>query len=511
MAKNNSHCVINIDTGAIQFNGLTITLRPKTFELLVLLAKTPGKVHSKAQILETVWPDSVVEEQVIFQSINEIRKEFDASEIIKTFPKKGYAWHYPNTTVAVEQYPTHPHEISSIFTFFKSKIVFVVAFVLLIVASFYFFIDIPKPGQGVNTSISVAKAIKSIDRKNLQHEGVLILPFDVSLLQSSDKWLRYGAMQGVIDKIQPVEGLTLFQLEDVIEIVNRLSQEEQGDISRLFDKSGASIILETRISGVPGDYNIVYTVYTPRTVDTKSLNVKDISEAINLLAQEFNQVTASTTVINLESIDSKLQDGLIAKAIRLLEVNDLESALPFLESAIVSDKTNLYAHYLFSKVALNLGKIDLALESSKSALALGLESNKAKYFNRLLFVFATASFIQKDYEVAEQSLKKAALESEESKDWLYFSYTQSMLGKLHQYSNNYNDAKSYFDSALKYQELLKCPMGVAQTNLDLAEFYITQDRLDLAKSSIKISETLIEEHNLTNIKNDLLVIKSKLD
>ncbi|TMP76932.1 hypothetical protein CWC05_21090, partial [Pseudoalteromonas ruthenica] len=90
----------------IELNGSKIILRPKTFELLVLLAKAPGKVISKAQILESVWPDSVVEEQVIFQSINEIRKEFDSSEIIKTFPKKGYAWSCPNTTIVSEQFAT---------------------------------------------------------------------------------------------------------------------------------------------------------------------------------------------------------------------------------------------------------------------------------------------------------------------------------------------------------------------------------------------------------------------
>ena len=53
-------------------------------------------------------------------------------------------------------------------------------------------------------------------------------------------------------------------------------------------------------------------------------------------------------------------------------------------------------------------------------------------------------------------------------------------------------------------------MGVAQTNLDLAEFYIAQDKLDLAKSSIQISESLIEEHKLIDIENDLSAIKHRL-
>lgn len=512
MAELDSYCVINIDTRVIEFNGSTIILRPKTFELLVLLAKTPGKVISKAQILESVWQDSVVEEQVIFQSINEIRKEFDSSEIIKTFPKKGYAWHEPNTSIISEQFVAKPKDSkNSTISFSNSSSVIVLVVITLLVTSFYLLHDVPKPVQNLRvttTEIQTERALQSITEN---HEGVLILPFNVSLLQDSEKWLRYGAMQGVIDQIQPVQGITLFQLEDVLEIVNRLSIDERSHISNLFDKSGASIILETKISGVPGDYNIVFSVYTPRSVDTKSLNVKDINEGINLLAQEFNKATSPMTSISTESMNSKLRDSLIAKAIRLLEENDPESALAFLESAVASDKANLYASYLYSKVALNLGKVDLALESSSSALAHVQGGDKVKYDNRLLFIFATASFIQKNYEVAEQSLQKAALESEESKDWLYFSYTQSMLGKLYQYRSNYDDAKRYFDSALKYQELLKCPMGVAQTNLDLAEFYIVQGRLDLAKSSFQISASLIEEYNLTDVKNDLSAIKDQLE
>ncbi len=229
------------------------------------------------------------------------------------------------------------------------------------------------------------------------------------------------------------------------------------------------------------------------------------------MAQEFNQITSPVIQLNAKTLNSKLQDNLIAKAITLLEANDPEPALAFLESAVTNDKTNLYAHYLFSKVALNLGKIDLAFESSKSALERNVKDDRAQYYNRLLFVFATASLVQKNYDIAEQALQKAAVESEVNKDWLYFSYAQSMLGKLFQHKNNYDLAKEYFESALKYQELLQCPMGVAQTNLDLAEFYLVQDMPDLARSKILISESLIEEHRLTDAIRDLSATKSRLE
>jgi adenylate cyclase len=41
-----------------------LALRPKTFELLVYLVEHAGDLVSKATLLETVWPDTVVAEGV---------------------------------------------------------------------------------------------------------------------------------------------------------------------------------------------------------------------------------------------------------------------------------------------------------------------------------------------------------------------------------------------------------------------------------------------------------------
>ncbi len=51
-----------------------INVRPKTFALLVILLQHPREVLSKAFLLETIWDDVAVGEQVLFQSIAEIRK-----------------------------------------------------------------------------------------------------------------------------------------------------------------------------------------------------------------------------------------------------------------------------------------------------------------------------------------------------------------------------------------------------------------------------------------------------
>ncbi len=48
-------------------------------------------IHSKDAIMDSVWKDKVVSEQVVFQTISQLRALF-GSDAIKTFSKKGYKW-----------------------------------------------------------------------------------------------------------------------------------------------------------------------------------------------------------------------------------------------------------------------------------------------------------------------------------------------------------------------------------------------------------------------------------
>jgi len=72
-------------------DGVVVPLHDKASQLLTLLLKDSDKVHSKADILEAVWPDTYVSDQVVFQNISHLRALF-GSEAIRTFVKKGYQW-----------------------------------------------------------------------------------------------------------------------------------------------------------------------------------------------------------------------------------------------------------------------------------------------------------------------------------------------------------------------------------------------------------------------------------
>jgi len=72
----------------------TKKLEPQLSALLCLLIENKDRVLSKVQLSEALWPNTVVEENSLYQILTKLRKNLSdppkQSSIIKTFPKKGY-------------------------------------------------------------------------------------------------------------------------------------------------------------------------------------------------------------------------------------------------------------------------------------------------------------------------------------------------------------------------------------------------------------------------------------
>jgi serine/threonine protein kinase/TolB-like protein len=71
-----------------------IDLKPKVFDLLVLLVQNAGRLMEKETIFQSLWPDTVVEEANLNVSVSALRKALgdtaSAPRYIETAPKRGY-------------------------------------------------------------------------------------------------------------------------------------------------------------------------------------------------------------------------------------------------------------------------------------------------------------------------------------------------------------------------------------------------------------------------------------
>jgi DNA-binding winged helix-turn-helix (wHTH) protein len=80
-------------------NGQPVSLTPKAFDLLSVLASNPGRLLTKEQLMRTLWPDTVVEESNLTYHIFAIRKglgeDGEGERYIETVPKRGYRFIAP--------------------------------------------------------------------------------------------------------------------------------------------------------------------------------------------------------------------------------------------------------------------------------------------------------------------------------------------------------------------------------------------------------------------------------
>src|ERR1700682_3562048 len=74
--------------------GRIIQLTPKAVDLLLALVASGGRVVSKEDLLQRVWPDSFVEEANLSHNIYKLREALgdnaDGEQYIETLPRRGY-------------------------------------------------------------------------------------------------------------------------------------------------------------------------------------------------------------------------------------------------------------------------------------------------------------------------------------------------------------------------------------------------------------------------------------
>ena len=84
---------LDVARGTLHGPGDTVLeVRPKAFALLRFLVENPGRLHGRAELLETLWPGVVVTDDSLTQCISDLRHAFGdrAPHVLRTVPRRGY-------------------------------------------------------------------------------------------------------------------------------------------------------------------------------------------------------------------------------------------------------------------------------------------------------------------------------------------------------------------------------------------------------------------------------------
>lgn len=89
---------ILLDSHQVFLGGTEVSLTPREYEILILLASSPNRVFTKEEVFESIWGiDSLGETSTIMVHINRLRakidKQFQGEEYIDTVWGVGYRFH----------------------------------------------------------------------------------------------------------------------------------------------------------------------------------------------------------------------------------------------------------------------------------------------------------------------------------------------------------------------------------------------------------------------------------
>lgn len=96
---------LDLQQCVLRRRGEAIELRPKAFDVLCHLVANAGRVVSKQQLLDALWPGLAVTDDTLVQCVGDVRRALSDSgqRIIRTLPRRGYLF-----TVEAARRPGEP-------------------------------------------------------------------------------------------------------------------------------------------------------------------------------------------------------------------------------------------------------------------------------------------------------------------------------------------------------------------------------------------------------------------
>ena len=422
-------------------NGKPLQLMPKAFDILIYLVKNHQRVIEKDELMDAIWPDTVVEENNLTQNVSSIRKVLGErhreNRFIATVPGKGYKF-VADVRIAARGDSIPARSIDSASESLAAlpkkgsdsvvRRVFNERFLLISLA-----------GLVVITSVGGAWWWNSVNSRSGEVRSLAVLPFKPLTLDRRDESLEMGMADTLILKLSGVERVRVRPLA----AVRRFSAVDQ-DVLSAGRQLGVDAILDGRLQ--IADDRIRATVQLLSVVDGRQLWAGQFDEKLtdifaiqdsitqkvaNELKFQLGARSRKTYTESVEAYQLYMRGNLHARRLIRPEV---EKAIEFYRKAIESDPGYALAYVEIANAnrALVLTgdarSLDLMPAAKAAALkALELDPELADAWAAL----ATSEFwIDWDWKGAEEHYKRAIeLDPTNAPSRLFYSHLLSNLGR----------------------------------------------------------------------------------
>lgn len=462
-------------------DGERVDIRPKTCQLLILLLKNAGNPVSKQTILSSVWRDSVVDEQVIFQSIKEIRKLFADNIVIKTIPKQGYIWLAEVKTFPAKSNNANIRKVAA-------TIAVSIAFIALAVVF---------SSQYWEPTVQAVKSNVELDVSG----SVVILPTENHIPGNDHSWVRLGLMDQIIQRLPSNDKVGVLQTDYVMQVLERarapLTDIKPYHVPDIFTVSGADLIVTTKLSGSPHDYQLSYAFYRPNSQYKGAIFNRDIQAAIDELSGLIAERIGPSSPYSASQYHADFNNEMLGVAIDLRLENKDEQAIALLKSIVDSDAYNLTARRLLVESYLETSSIDKANKQLAAAIPLAREQADMQELTRLLYFQSIYSIMNGTPELAAYTIAEGLDVALEDKDWLFLAYLTELQATIAMHSNDFLNAETLIKEAKGYHQVLKCPLGETQSWIFLSEIAKRQNNTEKRALALKKAMDIATKRHLT--------------
>ena len=466
----------------------SIKIRPKTFSLLLKFLENPYQVLSKQYLLTTVWDDVEVHEQVLFQTIGELRQVFTGYQVIKTHPRKGYAWIadvelVENTEVKKPPVVSKP---------WLRQLSIMSIFIMTLLAGTFIYKQESNLIDNNNIDLVVEKLTGSL----------VILPVINQIKDNHHQWLHLGAMDQLISQISSNSNLVVMSTDYVLEILrdaNLKHDDVEQDLSRIFEVSGASLIVQTQLSGSAQQYQLKYKFHFKNTSKRGVILNSNINLALIALVNKIVSYTGQSIKISSHDFKSDFGNEMLVRALDLQEENGHLGAIELFEGLLQIEPDNIVARRLLAISHMELHQLEQAEQHLLLAKQYSQKSNTAE-LAKIDYILAHIHYIRGELTLATEHLVTANELAIEHNDWLYRALISQLKGKVNIQYGDYLLAHQSLKEALSYHGVIQCPIGTSTTLIDLGNLANLQGEISRSQEYFNRASQIIEQRHLTTLQ-----------
>jgi DNA-binding winged helix-turn-helix (wHTH) protein len=493
---------LNLTAGLLIKDGQTISIRAKTLLVLKYLIAHQNKIVTKQEVLASVWHDVVVQEQVLVQSIKEIR-DLLGNHVIKTYPRQGYQWTAELSEITNERSLL----VKSVNT------TYLVLTVALLFATFIalFIYHYSQSNQQSPTKERFTIALLPVinDMPDDIHDWVPLQGMDYI-----SESLKKNTQLQLIPRPQLLQSITLSKQEKLKNSVNPDPQELRAIAQTL----NVDLLVQTTLRGYPQDFQLDYSFYLAQRVERGVILSSSIRDALAQLVQKITLRFAPDTEQVSQPYISDFSNEAFARGIALYSQRDYVQATTFFSSALQSNNDLLAARRFLAASYINSGDTEQGITLMKENIAQARQKKMPREEIRshlmigvlLIHQYEKDSLTHQDLAKAERYILLTKKLAEQYHDALFIAYAHEELAKIKRLQRQYHEAIPLLETAMQYHKDFEGSYGQTRALIELALIAYAQGKTDLGGTYFTQATTIANKDGVATNKVAILLAQAQV-